>query len=108
MKYCIKLLAAAILAFGVLSAYADADTDRYMAAAGASANQQSGPMSFVSPSYANSAFWRHSHGREPRRCRFYSYCRSSAQCVGEGSSPRRRCPCLPRDLSNPDAGGTCK
>ena len=57
MEYSIKLLVAALLALGVFSAYADSETDRYMASAGASAaktqenDQQSGPMSPVTASY---------------------------------------------------------
>lgn len=122
MKYCIKLLPA-FLAFGVFSAYADSETDRYMASAGAPAaeirenDQQSGvssqeivlsgPMSPVTAYYVSPCFGPMCDP-EPRKCKWYSFCRSSQQCVGPGSSPSSECPCLPNDLGNPRAGGSCQ
>ncbi|MDE0658385.1 MAG: hypothetical protein OXI79_01930 [Gammaproteobacteria bacterium] len=87
MKYCIKLLPA-FLAFGVFSAYADSETDRYMASAGAPAaeirenDQQSGvssqeivlsgPMSPVTAYYVSPCFGPMCDP-EPRKCKWYSF-----------------------------------
>ena len=114
MKYCIKLLTVALLAFGAFTAYADSETDRYMANAGASSveekrenDQQSGPMSPVIAYYVGPCIGPMCDP-EPRSCSWHNFCRSSAQCVGPGSSPPSECPCVPNDLSDPRAGGSCQ
>ena len=112
MRYCINLLTAALLAFGVLSAYADSETDRYMASASASSAeetredaQQSGPKMSLA---RLTNYWSPCIGllcgpNPTRSCKFNTFCRNDMDC---GEFPN--CPCIPHDLGNPRAGGSCQ
>ena len=110
MKNSMKLIAAGLLTFGVMSAHADSETDRYMAGAGTaeeearesqsderiamSAERRSGQVlaAYFNPSPAGS------------NCRLHGWCNHSNPC-GPSST---ECPCMPNDLGDPNAGGTCQ
>lgn len=109
MNNSMKLIAAVLLTFGVMSAHADSETDRYMAGAGTaeeearesqsderiamSAERRSGQVlaAYFNPSPAG------------RSCRLYAWCSSSSPCGASSTE----CPCMPKDLGDPRAGGEC-
>lgn len=110
MKYCFKLLVAVtLLTFGVFSAFADSETDRYMTGSDSSAaetrenDEQSHPrMSFLPPSV--SPCFGSFCPASARSCPYYQWCRNDSDC----GTFESRCPCIPHDLGNPRAGGSCQ
>lgn len=109
MKHCIKLLAVILLASGMFSAFADSGTDRYMAGGGTSVaetregDQQSGPrMSVVQLSYGSPCFGVLCDPSGPSCTRDGRYCNDRSECGGA------TCSCIPRKISDPTKGGSCR
>lgn len=109
MNHSTKLIAAVLLTFGVMSAHADSETDRYMASAETAeeearesqADERIAMSTERRSGQVLAAYFNPSPGG--RSCHFYSWCRNASTC-GDSST---QCPCMPNDISNPRAGGTC-
>jgi len=111
MKHCVKLLAAAFLAMGVSSAYADSGTDRYMAGAAAGADARKSDGDRPAMSAARSLFspmclpGQPNCGGKPAPACKTGWCQTVSDCVNDGYNPL--CVCLTRDITDPNAGGDC-